>query len=86
MQAAEREQNNRHNWNNENIRLAKRDLVFRHWYDIFALFLSFIIIIIFVLATIWLVFKGYNVAGTCFAGGSIAMIIYALLGKKKAEK
>lgn len=84
MKRVENEQNARLEFNSNNMNLAKCDLKFRHVYDILALLLAFIVIICGICATLWLITKGYNVASTMFAGGTIAIMVYAILGKKKS--
>lgn len=86
MQRVENEQNARLRFNDGNIRLAEKDLKFRQIYDILALLFAFLLAVGAILATIWLLERGYNIAGSMFAGGTIALIIYALLGKRKTIK
>ena len=86
MQRVENEQNARLKFNDGNIRLAEKDLKFRQIYDIVALIISFILVLCSFAATIFLIVKGYNIAGSIFAGGGVAIIIYALLGKRKTIK
>lgn len=83
MDRVEKEQNARLKFNDDNMNLAKKDLKFRQLYDIIALVLAFVLVIIALAATIWLLIKGYNIAGTFLAGGTIAVVVYALLDKRK---
>lgn len=86
MQRVENEQNARLKFNDGNIRLAEKDLKIRQIYDIVALIISFILVLCSLAATIFLIVKGYNIAGSIFAEGGVAIIIYALLGKRKTIK
>lgn len=83
MDRVEKEQNARLKFNDDNMNLAKKDLKFRQLYDIIALILAFVLVIIALAATIWLLIEGYNIAGTFLAGGTIAVVVYALLDKRK---
>lgn len=83
MDRVEKEQNARLKFNDDNMNLAKKDLKFRQLYDIIALILAFVLVIIALAATIWLLIEGYNIAGIFLAGGTIAVVVYALLDKRK---
>lgn len=83
MDRVEKEQNARLKFNDDNMNLAKKDLKFRQLYDIIALILAFVLVIIALAAAIWLLIEGYNIAGTFLAGGTIAVVVYALLDKRK---
>lgn len=83
MDRVEKEQNARLKFNDDNMNLAKKDLKFRQLYDIIALILAFVLVIIALAATIWLLIEGHNIAGTFLAGGTIAVVVYALLDKRK---
>ena len=86
MKRVEEEQKVRLTFNEDNMKLATKDLIFRQVYDLIALIAAIIIIFAAFVATIWLIVNGYNAAGSIFAGSTLCLIVYVLLGKRKTEK
>lgn len=86
MKRVEEEQKVRLTFNEDNMKLATRDLKFRQIYDLLALIAAIIIIFAAFVATIWLIVNGYNTAGSIFGSSTLVLILYVLLGKRKTEK
>jgi uncharacterized membrane protein len=83
MKRAEVEQDARINFNKEKTILIKSDMAHTHIYNFFALIMAFIITLFLLLASCYFIVKGYSVAGTVFAGGTIALIIFYFLNSPK---
>ncbi len=84
MGRTEREQDARIKFNEDRMRLSEKDLRFAHKYNMTALVMAFIIVILFLSASFCLIIFGKEVLGTIFAGGTIAAIIsYFLRSRKK---
>lgn len=86
MKRVEEEQKVRLTFNEDNMKLATRDLKFRQIYDLLALIAAIIIIFAAFVATIWLIVNGYNTAGSIFGSSTLVLILYVLLSKRKTEK
>lgn len=83
MNRTEKEQDARISFNENRMRLTEKDLNFAHRYNMVALIMSFVIVILFLAASFNLIISGKEVLGTLFAGGTIVGIISYFLNSKK---
>ena len=83
MNRTEKEQDARISFNENRMRLTEKDLNFAHRYNMVALIMSFVIVILFLAASFYLIISGKEVLGTLFAGGTIVGIISYFLNSKK---
>lgn len=83
MNRTEKEQDARISFNENRMRLTEKDLNFAHRYNMVALIMSFVIVILFLAASFYLIISGKEVLGTLFAGGTIVGIISYFLNNKK---
>lgn len=71
MVRCEKEQNFRHNFSNDRLKLTKKDMNGTIWINILCLIFAFILILAGFGASIYLIMNDVNIAGTIFAGASI---------------
>ena len=83
MNRTEKEQDARISFNENRMRLTEKDLNFAHRYNMVALIMSVVIVILFLAASFYLIISGKEVLGTLFAGGTIVGIISYFLNSKK---
>ena len=83
MNRTEKEQDARISFNENRMRLSEKDLNFAHRYNMIALIMAFVIVILFLAASFYLIISGKEVLGTLFAGGTIVGIISYFLNSKK---
>lgn len=83
MSRTEKEQDARISFNENRMRLSEKDLNFAHRYNMIALIMAFVIVILFLAASFYLIISGKEVLGTLFAGGTIVGIISYFLNSKK---
>lgn len=83
MNRTEKEQDARISFDENRMRLTEKDLNFAHRYNMVALIMSFVIVILFLAASFYLIISGKEVLGTLFAGGTIVGIISYFLNNKK---
>lgn len=83
MNRTEKEQDARISFNENRMRLTEKDLNFAHRYNMVALIMAFVIVILFLAASFYLIISGKEVLGTLFAGGTIVGIISYFLNSKK---
>lgn len=83
MNRTEKEQDARISFNENRMRLTEKDLNFAHRYNMVALIMAFVIVILFLAASFYLIISGKEVLGTLFAGGTIVGIISYFLNNKK---
>lgn len=83
MSRAEKEQDARIKFNEDRMRLSEKDLKFAHKYNIIALVMAFVIVMLFLSASFYLIITGKEIIGTIFAGGTIAAIVSYFLNAKK---
>lgn len=83
MNRTEKEQDARISFNENRMRLTEKDLNFAHRYNMVALIMAFVIVILFFAASFYLIISGKEVLGTLFAGGTIVGIISYFLNSKK---
>lgn len=83
MNRTEKEQDARISFNENRMRLTEKDLNFAHRYNMVAFIMSFVIVILFLAASFYLIISGKEVLGTLFAGGTIVGIISYFLNSKK---
>lgn len=83
MRRTEKEQDARIKFNEDRMRLSEKDLNFAHRYNMTALLMAFLIVILFLSASFYLIISGKEIIGSIFAGGTIAGIISYFLNSKK---
>lgn len=82
MERTEMEQNARIKFNEDRVKLAQRDMIHVHRYNITALIMSFIIVVLFILFSFYLIINGQETVGTIFAGGTVVLIVSYFLKAK----
>lgn len=69
------------------MKIAQSDFKHIHRYNFTALIMAFIIVLIFIAFSFYLIINGQETIGTIFAGGSIVLIVsYFLKAKNKEVK
>lgn len=87
MKRTEMEQDARIKFNEDRMKIAKSDFRHTHWYNFTALVMAFIIVLIFVGFSFYLITIGQETIGTIFAGGTVVLIVsYFLKAKNKEVK
>lgn len=71
MERTAQEQNARHEFNRERVRLANRELTGTIRVNILCLIFAFVIIICGMVVSVWMLYNGKTAAGTVFAGTTI---------------
>ena len=85
MSRTEREQDARIKFNEDRMRLSENDLKFAHKYNMLALVMAFVIVLLFLSASFYLIISGKEVIGTIFAGGTIVGIVSYFLNAKRRK-
>ena len=85
MERTEKEQDARIKFNEDRMRLSEKDLKFAHRYNMTALIMAFLIVILFLSASFYLIISGKEIIGSIFAGGTIVGIISYFLNSKKKQ-
>lgn len=85
MERTEKEQDARIKFNEDRMRLSEKDLKFAHKYNMTALIMAFLIVILFLSASFYLIISGKEIIGSIFAGGTIVGIISYFLNSKKKQ-
>lgn len=81
------EQDARIKFNEDRMKIAQSDFKHIHRYNFTALIMAFIIVLIFIAFSFYLIINGQETIGTIFAGGSIVLIVsYFLKAKNKEVK
>ena len=85
MERTAQEQNARHEFNRERVRLAHRELTGTLWVNILCLVFAFLIVAGGMTGSIWMLANGMTVAGSIFAGGTIigAAALFTRIPKTK---
>lgn len=83
MGRTEKEQDARIKFNEDRMRLSEKDLNFAHRYNMTALIMAFLIVLLFLSASFYLIISGKEIIGSIFAGGTIVGIISYFLNSKK---
>lgn len=83
---AEQEQNSRIKFNDDRIKLAKKELNGRNVSAYLGIIAITFIALMFIMFAFYLVSKGYDTKGTLFGSGAFLMIIYYLFNMRKTEK
>lgn len=87
MKRTELEQDARIKFNEDRIRLAESNFNHTHYYNFVALIMAFVIVLVFIGFSFYLIMNGQETVGTIFAGGTIALIVsYFLKSNNKKEK
>lgn len=88
MERTSIEQDARIDFNKNRIKLTGKDLKCIHGYNFTALIFAFVILVCAMLFSYFLIKTGMDVAGTCFAGGTIiiAAIFFIKASKNKEIK
>lgn len=87
MERTEKEQDARIRFNENRMKIAQDDFKHTHWYNFTALIMAFIIVLIFVGFSFYLIVIGQETIGTIFAGGTVVLIVsYFLKAKNKEVK
>lgn len=87
MKRTEMEQNARIKFNEDRMKIAQSDFKHTHRYNFTALIMAFIIVLIFVGFSFYLIINGQETIGTIFAGGTVVLIVsYFLKAKNKEVK
>lgn len=82
MKRTEIEQNARIKFNDDRVGIAKSEVSHKHIFNYIALFMAFIIVLLFLFLSYKLITGGQEVVGTIFAGGTIAVIVFYFLNAK----
>lgn len=85
MARTEKEQDARIKFNEDRMRLSEKDLNFAHKYNMLALVMAFLIVLLFLSASFYLIISGKEVIGTIFAGGTIVGIVSYFLNAKRKK-
>ena len=85
MARTEKEQDARIKFNEDRMRLSENDLKFAHKYNMLALVMAFLIVLLFLSASFYLIISGKEVIGTIFAGGTIVGIVSYFLNAKRKK-
>lgn len=85
MERTEKEQDARIKFNEDRMHLSEKDLKFAHKYNMTALIMAFLIVILFLSASFYLIISGKEIIGSIFAGGTIVGIISYFLNSKKKQ-
>lgn len=74
-------------FNEDRMKIAQSDFKHTHRYNFTALIMAFIIVLIFVGFSFYLIINGQETIGTIFAGGTVVLIVsYFLKAKNKEVK
>lgn len=85
MARTEKEQDARIKFNEDRMRLSEKDLDFSHKYNTAALIMAFLIVLLFLASSFYLIISGKEVIGTIFAGGTIVGIMSYFLNSRKKQ-
>lgn len=85
MARTENEQDARIKFNEDRMRLSEKDLKFAHKYNMLALVMAFLIVLLFLSASFYLIISGKEVIGTIFAGGTIVGIVSYFLNANRKK-
>jgi uncharacterized membrane protein len=85
MERAEKEQDARIKFNEDRIKIAQSDFKHMHLYSLTALIMAFIIVLLFIGFSFYLIMNGSETVGTVFAGGAIVLIVSYFLKAKHKE-
>ena len=84
MRRTEMEQDARIKFNEDKMNIAKEEYSHNHKYNFTALIMAFLIVLIFVGLSFYLIINGQETIGTIFAGGTLVLIVsYFLKTKSK---
>lgn len=86
MERTEMEQNARIKFNEDRMDIAKKDFKHNHTYNFTALIMAFIIVLLFVSLSFYLILNGQETIGTIFAGSTIVLIVSYFLKASKNKK
>lgn len=82
MQRTEMEQDARIKFNENRMKIAQSDFKHTHQYNFIALIMAFVIVLVFIVFSFYLIIDGQETIGTVFAGGTIALIVFYFLNAK----
>lgn len=86
MERTEMEQNARIKFNEERVAITKKDFKHKYAYNFTALIMAFVIVLLFVSLSFYLILNGQETIGTIFAGGTMVLIVsYFLKASKNRE-
>lgn len=87
MKRTEMEQDARIKFNEDRMKIAQSDFKHVHRYNFTALIMAFIIVLVFVAFSFYLIVNGQETIGTVFAGSTVVLIVsYFLKAKNKEVK
>lgn len=86
MKRTEIEQNARIKFNEDRMILAQKDFKHTHRYNFAALIMAFIIVLIFISLSFYLILNGQETIGTIFAGGIMVLIVSYFLKASKNKQ
>lgn len=79
------EQDARISFNRDRIKLARNGQNGTIVYDIIALILAFIVVLMFIASSLYLIIKGYTTAGSIFMGGTLVSVVAGFLKTKSNQ-
>lgn len=86
LERTEMEQDARIEFNKDRMKLAKSESKHAQWYNFVSLIMAFVITMVFIAISFYLIVKGNTTAGSIFVGGTIALIIsYFFKSRKPSE-
>lgn len=85
MARTEKEQDARIKFNEDRMNLSMKDLDFAHKYNMTALIMAFLIVLLLLAASFYLIISGKEIIGSIFAGGTILGIISYFLNSRKKQ-
>ena len=85
MERAEKEQDARIKFNEDRMRLSENDLRFAHKYNMLALIMAFMLVLLFLTSSFYLIISGKEIIGTIFAGGTIVGIVSYFLNARRRK-
>lgn len=85
MARAEKEQDARIKFNEDRMNLSEKDLRFAHKYNMLALIMAFILVLLFLASSFYLIILGKEVIGTIFAGGTILGVVSYFLNARRRK-
>lgn len=83
MERTEKEQDARIKFNEDRMKIAQADFKHTHRYNFTALTMAFIIVLMFLGFSFYLIMHGQETIGTIFAGSTVALIVSYFLKSKK---
>jgi uncharacterized membrane protein len=79
MKCTEKEQDARIKFNEDRMRVTESDFKHVHQYNFTALILAFLIVVLFLGSSFYLIINGFETIGSIFAGSTLALIVFYFL-------